>query len=176
MSPCKHGHVDGALHTPCYECKAEYWKECFETAHASATQYRELLEAAEQKLASVMEDNEEFRDRLSCEICDKDLTTTSPDGSYCVPVCVECHNKGWLVAGAANGVVEAARAMNNWMMARAGQPSESFALKRAVKEYDAKMQVGRTTGTKDGEALTQGDSGTSQQSSSDAPEARSTEK
>lgn len=27
VTPCKHGHVDGALHEPCYECRAEYWQE-----------------------------------------------------------------------------------------------------------------------------------------------------
>lgn len=24
MEPCKHGHHDGAMHTPCYQCKAEH--------------------------------------------------------------------------------------------------------------------------------------------------------
>lgn len=24
MKPCKHGHVDGAMHIPCPECRVEY--------------------------------------------------------------------------------------------------------------------------------------------------------
>jgi len=36
----------------------------------------------------------------------------------------------------AEKVAEAARAMNQWMLARAGQPSESFALKKAVAQFD----------------------------------------
>ena len=26
MGPCKHGHYDGALHVPCYQCKSEYYE------------------------------------------------------------------------------------------------------------------------------------------------------
>ena len=29
MKACKHGHFDGALHNPCYQCKAEYWERDF---------------------------------------------------------------------------------------------------------------------------------------------------
>ena len=26
MKSCKHGHVDGSRHIPCYRCAAEYWE------------------------------------------------------------------------------------------------------------------------------------------------------
>ncbi len=26
MRTCKHGHYDGAMHNPCYQCRAEYWE------------------------------------------------------------------------------------------------------------------------------------------------------
>ena len=28
--PCKHGHFDGAMHAPCYQCRAEHWEEIAE--------------------------------------------------------------------------------------------------------------------------------------------------
>lgn len=27
MKPCKHGHIDGALHKPCYQCRCEYYEK-----------------------------------------------------------------------------------------------------------------------------------------------------
>ena len=30
MNPCKHGHIDGALHAPCYQCRSEYAKKHIE--------------------------------------------------------------------------------------------------------------------------------------------------
>lgn len=27
MNHCKHGHIDGALHRPCYQCRAEFWED-----------------------------------------------------------------------------------------------------------------------------------------------------
>src|SRR3970040_1120913 len=34
-------------------------------------------------------------------------------------------------------VISPARALSNWLLARTGQPSESFALRQAIKDYDA---------------------------------------
>lgn len=36
-------------------------------------------------------------------------------------------------------VINAARALSDWLLARAGQPSESFALRQAIKQYDAAL-------------------------------------
>ena len=30
MNPCKHGHIDGALHAPCYQCRSEFYEENLE--------------------------------------------------------------------------------------------------------------------------------------------------
>ena len=34
-TPCKHGHFDGALHAPCYQCKAEHWEAEAHSANAT---------------------------------------------------------------------------------------------------------------------------------------------
>jgi len=59
-TPCRHGHVDGAMHIPCYQCRSEYWeartKEA-EKGHAEAIEewarMEGLLKAFLHKVESV---------------------------------------------------------------------------------------------------------------------------
>ena len=43
---------------------------------------------------------------------------------------------------AAEGVIEAARALTNWLTARSGQPQEAFRLRQALRDYDAAKERG----------------------------------